>query len=138
MIKELLAHGDVKITFIDVPFSKATPLYAKYYLYAVHAGADEREVLRIRSALFYAAQEKNMQSKELLVNYLKEQKIAWKEYDEKPALQMLNMIIKENRINATPTCVIRYSPSDAKKYIGTDEIWDGLTKLKAHIATGKK
>ena len=138
VIKELLARGDVKITFIDVPFSKATPLYTKYYLYAVHAGADEREALRFRSALFYAAQEKNIQTKELLVNYLKEQKIAWKEYDEKPVFQVLNSIIKQDRINATPTCVIRYSPSDAKKYIGTDEIWDGLTKLKAHIGTGKK
>jgi protein-disulfide isomerase len=138
VIKELLALGNVKITFIDVPFSKATPLYAKYYLYAVHAGADEREVLRIRRTLFHAAQEKNIQSEELLVNYLKEQKISWKEYDEKPVFQTLNMIIKQNRIAATPTCVIRYSPSDSKKYIGTDEIWDGLTKLKAHIGTGKK
>jgi len=138
VIKELLAHGEVKITFIDVPFSRATPLYARYYLYAVQSGADVREILRIRSALFHAAQEKNIQSKELLVNYLKEQKISWKEHDEKPVLQMLNMIIKQNRINATPTCVIRYSPADAKKYIGTDEIWDGLTKLKAHIGTGEK
>ena len=138
VFKELLARGDVKITFIDVPFSRATPLYARHYLYAVHAGADMREILRIRSAFFRAAQDKNIQSKEALVNYLKEQKIAWKEYDEKPVLQMLNMIIKQNRIDATPTCVIRYSPSDAKKYVGTDEIWDGLTKLKAHIETGEK
>ncbi|MCX5854860.1 MAG: thioredoxin domain-containing protein [Deltaproteobacteria bacterium] len=138
VLKELLAYGNVKITFIDVPFSKATPLYAKYYLYAVQAGADAPEVLRIRRTLFHAAQEKNIQSKELLVNYLKEQKISWKEYDEKTVLQMLNMMIKQNKINATPTCVIRYSPSDAKKYVGTDEIWDGLNKLKAQIGTGKK
>jgi protein-disulfide isomerase len=131
VIKELIANGNVRITFIDVPFSKATPLYAKYYLYALHAGADEREVLRIRGALFYAAQEKNIQSKDLLVAYLKEQKITWKEYDEKPVFQTLNMIIKQNRINATPTCVIRYSPSDSKKYIGTDEIRDGLALLNS-------
>ena len=136
VIKELLANGNVRITFIDVPFSKATPLYAKYYLYALHAGADEREVLRIRGALFYAAQEKNIQSRELLADYLKEQKITWKEYDEKPVFQMVNMIIKQNRIDATPTCVIRYSPSDAKKYVGTNEIWDGLAKLKTHIGGG--
>jgi len=133
VIKELLALGNVKITFIDVPFSKATPLYAKYYLYAVHTGADEREVLRIRRTLFHAAQEKNIQSEELLVNYLKEQKISWKEYDEKPVFQTLNMIIKQNRIAATPTCVIRYSPSDSKKYIGIDEIRDGLAILKSQL-----
>ena len=49
---------------------------------------------------------------------------------------MLNMIIKQNRIDATPTCVIRYSPSDAKKYVGTDEIRDGLAKLKSHLRGG--
>ena len=133
MVKELLANGNVKISFIDVPFSKATPLYAKYYLYAVNASADERKVLRIRGTLFYAAQEKNIQSKDLLVNYLKEQKITWKEYDEKPVFQTLNMIIKQNRIDATPTCVIRYSPSDLKKYVGIDEIHNGLSKLKSHL-----
>lgn len=131
VIKELLAIGNVRISFIDVPFSKATPLYAKYYHYALHAGADEREVLRIRSTLFYAAQEKNIQSRELLVNYLKEQNIVWTEYDEKPVFQMLNMIIKQNRIDATPTCVIRYSSFDSKKYIGIDEIRDGLALLKS-------
>jgi protein-disulfide isomerase len=133
VLKDLLAYGNVTITFIDVPFSKATPLYAKYYLYAVQAGADAPEVLRIRRTLFHAAQEKNIQSKELLVNYLKEQKISWKEYDEKTVLQMLNMIIKQNRINSTPTCVIRYSPSDAKKYVGIDEIHNGLSELKSHL-----
>ncbi len=133
VIKELLGLGNVKITFIDVPFSKATPLYAKYYLYAVHAGADAREVLRIRSALFHAAQEKNIQSEELLVNYLKEQKIVWKKYDEKLVLQTLNTIIKQNKIKATPTCVIRYSPSNLEKYIGIDEIRDGLAILKSQL-----
>ena len=133
VIKELIASGNVRITFIDVPFSKATPLYAKYYLYSLHAGPDAREVLRIRGHLFYAAQEKNIQSRELLVNYLKEQKITWKEYDEKPVFQTLNMIIKQNRIDATPTCVIRYSQSDAKKYVGIDEIHNGLSKLKSHL-----
>jgi hypothetical protein len=131
VIKDLLALGNVRITFIDVPFSKATPLYAKYYLYTLHAGADEREVFRIRSALFSAAQEKNIQSRDLLVNYLNEEKIAWKEYDEKPVLQMLNMIIKQNRIKTTPTCVVRYSLSDTKKYVGIDEIREGLALLKS-------
>jgi thiol:disulfide interchange protein DsbA len=130
-VNELLANGNVRITFIDVPFSKATPLYAKYYLYALHAGPDAREVLRIRGHLFYAAQEKNIQSKDLLVNYLNEQKIVLKEYDEKPVFQTLNMIMKQNRIDATPTCVIRYSPSEAKKYIGIDEIREGLALLKS-------
>ncbi len=138
VVKELLANGNVKISFIDVPFSKATPLYAKYYLYAVHAGADAREVLRIRSHLFHAAQEQNIHSRELLVKYLKEQKITWTEYDEKPVFQTLNNSIKQNRIDATPTCIIRYFPSYSRKYIGTGEILDGLATLKMYKGAGKK
>jgi hypothetical protein len=42
--------------------------------------------------------------------------------------------IKENEVTNTPTCVIKYSGKDMKKYIGDDEIWDGLTKLQAHLS----
>jgi protein-disulfide isomerase len=99
VVKELLAHGNVKITFIDVPFSKVTPTYVRYYLYAVHVGANVQEVLRVRSALFHAAQVKKIQTKEDLVNYMKEQKITWKEYDEKPVFQSMNDMIRENKID---------------------------------------
>lgn len=138
VVHELLAHGNVKITFIDVPFSRATPIYARHYLYAFHAGANVQEILRIRRTLFCAAQCKGIQTKDDLVNYLIEQKIAWKEYDEKPVFQTLNMIIKQNRIDATPTCVIRYSSSNTKKYVGTDEIWNGLASLKSHLGIGNR
>jgi hypothetical protein len=51
---------------------------------------------------------------------------------------MLSDIIKKNKIQATPTCVIRYSASDVRKFVGEDEIWSGLTTLKTHISAGKK
>jgi protein-disulfide isomerase len=136
-VTELLATGKVKIAFIDVPLSKATPIYARYYLYAVHAGADVQEILRIRSRLFHAAQFLNIQKQEALEKYLGEQKITWKEYDVKPVFQVLNAVIRQNRIDATPSCIIRYSPSEVKKYVGTDEIWDGLSKLKSRLGIKK-
>ena len=138
IMKELLASGKVKITFVDVPFSRATPIYARHYLYAVNAGANNEEIFRVRKTLFKAAQEKRIETKEALVSYLKEGKIVWKEFDEKPVFQMLSNLIKENKVDQTPTCVIRYSPMDVKKYVGDDEIWEGLSKLKAHISAGKK
>lgn len=138
VMKELLASGKVKITFVDVPASPATPIYARHYLYAVNAGASDEEIFRIRKILFKAAQEKNIETKESLTGYLKEEKIVWKEFDEKPVFQMLSNLIKGNRINRTPTCVIRYSPTDVKKYVGLDEIWDGLAILKSHISAGER
>jgi protein-disulfide isomerase len=138
LFKELLATGKVKITFVDVPFSRVTPMYAKYYLYSVNAGANDHGILHIRKVLFDAAQVKNIKMEEDLLAYLKEQKISWKAMNEKSIYPLLSAMIKENKVGETPTCVIKYPSMDIKKYVGTDEIWDGLTKLKAHLATMKK
>src|SRR5450759_103838 len=138
VMKELLASEKVKITFVDVPFSRATPIYARHYLYAVNAGASDEEIFRVRKTLFKAAQENHIETKEALVSYLKEEKIVWKEFDEKPVFQMWSNLIKQHEVNRTPICVIKYSATDVKKYIGDVEIWDGLAKLKAHISAEKK
>jgi thiol:disulfide interchange protein DsbA len=138
LLKELLATGRVRVTFVDVPFSAVTPMYAKYYLYSVNAGTDKNSILRIRRVLFNAAQVKNIKMEEDLIAYLKEQKISWKAMNEKSIYPLLSAIIKENKVDETPSCVIKYSSTDIKKYVGTDEIWDGLTKFKAHISAEKK
>lgn len=138
LMKELLATGKVKITFVDVPFHQATPVYARHYLYAVNAGANDEKIFCIRKVLFTAAQEKRIETKEALLSYLKEQKIVWKAFDEKPVFMTLSRIIKQNKIDQTPTCVIRYSLTDEKKYVGKDEIWNGLTQLKVRLIIGQK
>ena len=46
--------------------------------------------------------------------------------------------LKENKIDATPTCIIKYSMTEAEKCVGTDEIWKGLTKFKSHLALTRK
>jgi len=138
LLKELLSTGKVKITFVDVPYNPATPIYAKYYLFAANASPDVNTILQVRKVLFEAAQTKKIQKEEALIAYLKEQKISWKAMDEKSIFLMLSALIKENNIKATPTCVIRYSTKDVKKFVGDDEIWNGLTALKTHISAGKK
>lgn len=138
LFKELLATNKVKITFVDVPFHKATPIYAKYYLYAANANSDVNNILHVRKILFEAAQVKHIQKEDALISYLKEQKISWKAIDEKSIFPMLTAIIKENKVDATPTCAIKYSAANVKKYVGDDEIWKGLTVLKTHLSAGKK
>jgi thiol:disulfide interchange protein DsbA len=138
LLKEFLATNKVKITFIDVPFHSATPIYAKYYLYAINANPDAKNVLHIRKILFDAAQDKHIQTEVALVVYLNEQKISWKIFDEKSILKMLSNIIRKNKITNTPTCFIKYSATDVKKLVGDEEIWSGLTALKTHILAGKK
>lgn len=137
-MKELLASGRTKITFVDVPIYSATPIYARYFLYAINAGVDDEKVFRIRKTLFKAAQEGLIKKKEELIYYLKEEKIDWKEFDEKPIFLLMSKVIKDNKVDTTPSCVIKYSPTEIKKYVGTDKIWDGLTKLKSHLAADRK
>jgi thiol:disulfide interchange protein DsbA len=138
LLKELLATNKVKIAFVDVPLHSGTSIYAKYYLYAINANPGANNVLHIRKKLFDAAQDRHIHTEDALVVYLNEQKISWKIFDEKSMLTMLSDIIKKNNIQATPTCVIRYSDTDVRKFIGDDEIWNGLTTLKTHISVGKK
>jgi len=138
LLKELLATNKVKITFIDVPFHSATPIYAKYYLYAANANSDVNNILHVRKILFEAAQVKHIQKENALISYLKEQKISWKAIDEKSIFPMLTAIIKENNIDQTPTCMIKYSTTNVKKYIGDDEIWKGLTQSKGYLKMEKK
>jgi len=138
LLKELLATQRVKLTFVDVPFNRSTPVYAKYYLYAVQAHSDATSVFRVRKILFDAAQSKKIQKEADLVAYLKNQKVAWKTMDEKSVFPSLTAVIQKNDIRATPSCVIKYSNKDSQKLIGDVEIWKGLTELKARLSAGNK
>ena len=138
LMKELLKTGKVKIAFVDVPFHSETVIYARHYLYAVNANSDIENVFRVRKVLFKAAQEKNIKTQQALAAYLKEEKINWKPYDEKPVFTLLNQLIRQNNIDQTPTCVIKYPIAGANKYIGDDEIWKGLIQLKNMLKAEKK
>jgi len=133
LFKGLLATGQVKLSFVDVPFSKMTPLYAKYYLYAMNADSTTNNVLHVRKTLFDAAQDELIKEENALIAYLKNKKVAWKVMDEKSIFPLLNAVMKENKIDATPTCCVKYGGVYEKKYVGADKIWEGLTKLNTEL-----
>jgi len=137
LMKDLLNSGQVKITFVDVPIDKATPIYVKYYLYAAHANAAADQIFKIRKVLFDAAQNKNIRKEKDLAAFLKQHQIGWKNMDEKSVFPQLSTKLRESSIRATPTCIIKYSANNVKKYIGDDEIWKGLTNLKSHVTKVK-
>jgi thiol:disulfide interchange protein DsbA len=138
LLKELLATNKVKITFVDVPFHKATPLYAKYYLYATKVDSNQKSVFYIRKTLFNAAQVNRIEKEDALVAYLKKHKVLWKAMDERSIYPILTALTNENTVKDTPTFVIKYSAKDVKKFVGGDNIWNGLTALKTHISSEKK
>lgn len=138
LMKELLATDKVKMTFIDVPYNRTTPTYARYYLYTAHADSSAKNIFHVRNLLFEAAQLRRIQDENGLVSHLKENKISWKVLDENTIFPILSAITKEYKVKATPTCVIKYSAKNIKTFVGDIEIWSGLTELQKHVLTEKK
>jgi hypothetical protein len=59
-------------------------------------------------------------------------------YNVKPVFSELNKIIKTHAVKSTPTCIIKYSDSDIRKYTGIFEIQNGLAMLRAAQKNGKR
>jgi protein-disulfide isomerase len=130
-LKNILAAGGVKVTFIDVPIHKYTPLYGKYFLYTANAGSNYKDSLNIRKILFTLAKANNITTEEGLANALRKEHIVFKPYDLKKVYAALDETIRKYNIRSTPTCIVRYSDSDVRKYVGGDEIKQGLSLLQS-------
>ncbi len=137
LLKELLATGNVKMTFVDVPISKATPVYVKYFLHAVNADSSINNLFAVRKKLFDAAQDKDIQKEKDLIAYIKDNNISWKPMNERSIYPLLSAKIRDHKIKQTPTYVIKYSGKDIKTFVGDEQIWNGLVRLKQHLVTIK-
>ena len=131
---ELLAKGGVKVSFIDLPIYKLTPLYAKYFLYAANASKSYQDVLLARKVLFDTASRIGAITESQLENALKSKNIPITPYDVKPTLTQHNGIVRKYQVRGTPTFVFVYSSTDIRKYTGGQEIKKGLYEL--HKALG--
>jgi uncharacterized membrane protein/thiol-disulfide isomerase/thioredoxin len=137
-VKEFLSRGGVKVTFVDLPIHKETRLYAQYYLYVAKAAKNYENVLHARRLLFSLARNHAAQDEDELKKALKAEGIPITVYDLSPVYPALNKIINAYQAKSTPTCVIKYSRDDIRKYTGTFEIRNGLGMLRATLATTKR
>ncbi|MBM4271602.1 MAG: hypothetical protein FJ139_05515 [Deltaproteobacteria bacterium] len=132
-LEEFLARGGVKVTFVDLPVHKETHLYARYFLYAAHAGRGYRNALHARRVLFSLAASRAASDEDNLRHALNARGVAFTPYDLKPVYHTLNRIIRTYKVKSTPTCIIRYSSTDIRRYSGTFEIQNGLAMLRATL-----
>ena len=134
VLDALYKQGNVKIRFVDTPMHKETPLFAKFYLYAAKAAPDYRSAMRARQVLFTLAGRENVfWMDERIEETFRKEKIAYTPFDFRSVQPALNGLIKQHRVDATPTCVILSPGKKAQKFIGPDDIMKGL----ATIRTGK-
>lgn len=128
-IAGLIDGGGVKVTFVDLPIYKLTPLYAKYFLYALNASPGYKEALRARNFLYDKAYRMGAITAEHLERDLNAEGIPFTPYDVRPSLDKYDTLIKKYRAYSTPTFVFIYSPKDIRTYSGSEPIKKGMEEL---------
>jgi len=114
---------------VDVPFNPKSPLYARYFLYSLAKKNDVDHAIHVRNILFAAAAGKDVNTKEQTEKLLTSKGIAYVVWDTKSAFDRYNALIKEDKIDRTPTCVI-VKGGKKEKYVGKPDILNALTGLK--------
>jgi thiol:disulfide interchange protein DsbA len=127
-ILDLVRRNIITVTFVDTPFYKYSSLYARYFLYVLNEKKELRHALTARAALFEAAKA-NINEQEKLEAFLRTKGTRFKPFDAKPVFNMLQGYLREDKINSTPSCVIRNG--DKKEvYTGGENIIKALEALK--------
>jgi thiol:disulfide interchange protein DsbA len=127
LIVDLVKNGKINITFVDTPIHTYSPLYARYFLYILNEKNEFEYALKARNALFEAAKN-NITKKEVIEDFLKKRNIKFRPLNVSPTFTILNGYLKEDKINATPTCVI--FNGERKSYTGSADIIKALQGIK--------
>ena len=128
LLLDLVMGRTIHLTFIDVPTSQHTTLYARYFLYALGEKKDIDSAIHARRVLFEEAGKK-VADKNQLVNLLAEKGIGLKPVDLNPVFNLWNRYLQEDQIRSTPSCVIVHG-EEKKTYLGGLEVIKALEILR--------
>jgi len=131
IISELVKKNNINVTFVDTPFTKASVLYARHFLYIMNEKKDFELAILARSVLIGAAVEK-ISEETKLEEYLRNKGLKFKSFDVKPTFNVLNGYLKEDKIQSTPTCIIDQD-GKIERYSGGSDIIKALENLKQKI-----
>ena len=129
-IGDLIARGGVRVSFVDVPIHKLTPLYARYFLYAAKAAGSTQAALHAREVLVDTASRIGAITEPQLEAALKARDVPLKPYDVKPLFAQYNDLVRQYQVSGSPTFVFVYSAKDFRKYTGREKIMKGLAELR--------
>lgn len=128
VLRDLIKRGMVRLTLVDTPFNKYTPLYARYFLYTLKAKNDFEHALKVRNILFDEAANGHFTTKEQLEKIFKGKGIPYQAFEPKPIFAHYNTLIKEDSVDATPSCVIIRS-GKKEKFVGGPDIIKALQAI---------
>lgn len=128
ILNDLLKKKVIRLTLVDTPFHPHTALFARYFLYALKNNSDVDYAFRVRNILIEASTNKSITTQEQIEAIFKEKGIPYAVFDVKPAFDRYNVLLKEDNINRTPTCVIIKS-GQKKTFVGEPDIVNALKSL---------
>ena len=128
ILKDLLKKKAIRLTLVDTPLHPHTPLFARYFLYALKENNGADHALRVRNILFDASTDKSITTQERIKALFKKKGIPYAVFDTKPAFDRYNALIKEDKINATPICVVIMN-GRKKAFAGGPDIINALNFL---------
>lgn len=127
LVAECVDKNLARILFIDTPVHQETVLYAGFFLAALNAKKEFRQAIAARKALFEAT-EKKIKGQGPLEAFLKTKGLDVRPLDTTPHFKIFSHYLKEDKVNATPSCVI-IGPTGKRTLVGQDEIAKGLRDL---------
>jgi thiol:disulfide interchange protein DsbA len=125
-INKVLDRGDVKVTFVDVPIHPPTPMYSKYYLFATKGAGGYKNAVHARNVLFSLARQNLARTEADLEKAFAAKGVSFRTFNTKPVISEWNKILKQYKVKSTPTCILKYSETDVRRYEGTDNIRNRL------------
>jgi len=129
ILKDLLSKNKITLTLVDVPFNRLTPLYARYFLYALKAKNDVKHAFHVRNVLQDAAAADRIATEEDFKKLYAEKLIIYEVFDTSVLFARLNIMIKEDKIRQTPTFIIVRN-GDTEKIEGKSDIIEALKLLQ--------
>ena len=129
ILKDLLKKNAIRLTLVDVPFHPHTALFARHFLYAIKVNNDVDHAFRVRNILFEASTDKSITTPERIEAIFKGKGIPYAVFDAKSAFEGYNVLLKEDNINRTPTCVI-IKGGQKQTFVGGPDIVNALKALQ--------
>lgn len=129
ILKDLLKKKMIRLTLVDTPFHPLTSLYARYFLYALKGNNDVEHAFRVRKILIEASTDKSITTPERIEAIFRGKWIPYAVFDTKSAFDGYNILLKEDNIKATPTCVI-IKNGQKKAFVGGKDIVNALKSLQ--------
>lgn len=129
ILKDLLMKKVIRLVLVDFPMHNETPLYARYFLYALKSRGDVDHALHVRATLFHAAAGKEYLTAPKVEGLLKTNRIPYTAFEPKPVFDRYNALIQEDKVRGTPTIVIVRGGSK-ETFVGGADIIKALQGLK--------